>query len=101
MAKDGGVDKARVAVHFALMRVAINYDALLPQPAEPKKRTCAAQICIENHEFGGTDKSINGHHYDSIPLGKGVINAGMACHLIRYGVVPYARRSADEEHGEP
>merc|ERR1712087_633975 len=33
---------------------------------------------------GGTDKSVNGHRYDSIPFGNGMIKAGMACYLVHY-----------------
>merc|ERR1712190_542305 len=34
--------------------------------------------------MGGTDKSCNGHRYDSIPFANGMINSGMSCQLIHY-----------------
>merc|ERR1719444_61582 len=49
-----------------------------------KKRLCVVQIYVKGHEFGGTDKSCNGHRYDSIPFANGCINAGMSCPLIHY-----------------
>merc|ERR1712070_1080677 len=39
---------------------------------------------VKGAEFGGTDKSCNGHRYDSIPFANGCINAGMSCPLIHY-----------------
>merc|ERR1712110_655431 len=57
---------------------------LLDQPKEPKKQTCVVQIYINGHEYGGTDKSCNGHRYDSIPFANGMIKAGMACYLVHY-----------------
>merc|ERR1712151_1382891 len=55
-----------------------------PQPANPKKQTCVVQIYVQSHEFGGTDKSCNGHRYDSVPFANGMISAGMSCQLIHY-----------------
>merc|ERR1711972_827980 len=34
--------------------------------------------------FGGSDKSSNGHRYDTIPFGNGMISSGMSCQLIHY-----------------
>merc|ERR1712100_62199 len=34
--------------------------------------------------YGGSDKSDNGHRYDSIPIANGMINAGISCQLIHY-----------------
>merc|ERR1712038_1538545 len=67
-----------------LIKVSTDNDGLLAQPTEPKKRTVLVQIYIDAHEFGGTDKSCNGHRYDSIPFANGCINAGMSCPLIHY-----------------
>lgn len=78
------MDKIDFLVAMVLIPVATNCDGLLRQPANPKKRTCVVQIYIDSHEFGGTDKSCNGHRYDTIPFGNGMINAGMSCHLIHY-----------------
>jgi len=83
-AKDGTIDKIDFLLDTCLIKVASNDDGLLPQPAEPKKRLCVVQIYVKGHEFGGTDKSCNGHRYDSIPFANGCINAGMSCPLIHY-----------------
>lgn len=67
-----------------LIKVATDDDGLLTLSTAPKKRVCVVQIYVEGHQFGGTDKSCNGHRYDTIPFGNGCINAGMSCHLIHY-----------------
>merc|ERR1712232_731387 len=77
-------NKVQVYVNACLIEVASDYDGLIDQPKEPKKKTCVAQIYINGHEFGGTDKSCNGHRYDSIPFANGMIRAGMACYLVHY-----------------
>merc|ERR1719229_1155802 len=81
---DGKVHKVQVYVEACLIKVASNYDGLLPQPKNPKKQTCVVQIYVNSHEFGGTDKSCNGHRYDTIPFANGMINAGMACYPVHY-----------------
>jgi len=78
------IHKVAVLIKAHLIQVASDYDGLLAQPKEPKKQTCVAQIYINDHEFGGTDKSCNGHRYDSIPFANGMIKAGLACYLIHY-----------------
>jgi len=57
---------------------------LLPQPADPKFKLCVVQIFVRSNKFGGSDKSNNGHRYDSIPFANGMINAGMSCDLLHY-----------------
>ena len=57
---------------------------LLPQPIAPTYRTCVVQIYVRSQPFGGSDKSSNGHRYDTIPFANGMINAGMSCQLIHY-----------------
>ena len=42
------------------------------------------QIYVSGQEYGGSDKSSNGHRYDSIPIANGVINAGCSCQPIHY-----------------
>jgi len=79
-----GMDKADFLIDMCLIKVSTDNDGLLAQPTEPKKRTVLVQIYIDAHEFGGTDKSCNGHRYDSIPFANGIINSGMSCHLIHY-----------------
>jgi len=79
-----GMDKADFLIEMCLIKVATDNDGLMAQPAAPKKRTVLVQIYIDEHEFGGTDKSCNGHRYDSIPFANGMIKAGLSCHLIHY-----------------
>merc|ERR1712176_1045009 len=81
---DGKIHKVQLYVAACLIRVASDDDGLLPQPTDPKKQTCVAQIYVNNHEFGGTDKSCNGHRYDTIPFANGMIKAGMACYPLHY-----------------
>ena len=42
------------------------------------KSTCASQ------PYGGSDKSSNGHRYDSMCIVNGMVNAGLSCQLIHY-----------------
>ncbi|CAE8614147.1 unnamed protein product, partial [Polarella glacialis] len=56
----------------------------LDQPSGPKFKTALAQIYVRSQTYGGSDKSSNGHRYDSIPFANGMINAGMSCQLIHY-----------------
>merc|ERR1719159_1991332 len=57
---------------------------LLPQPEVPKYRTALIEIYVRSQDFGGSDKSSNGHRYDTIPFANGMINAGISCDLIHY-----------------
>merc|ERR1719254_361312 len=82
--KDLKVHKVAVYVDTCLIKVASDYDGLLDQPKNPKKQTCVVQIYINAHEFGGTDKSCNGHRYDTMPFANGMINAGLACYPVHY-----------------
>jgi len=68
----------------ALKKVAKDDLGLLPQPASPKYRTCVVEIYVRGQEFGGSDKSSNGHRYDTIPFANGMINSGMSCQLVHY-----------------
>jgi len=81
---EAGMDKADFYINMCLVKVASDNDGLLTQPTAPKKRTLLVQIYIDAHEFGGTDKSCNGHRYDSVPFANGMINSGMSCQLIHY-----------------
>ena len=51
---------------------------------EPAYFTALAQIYVRSQPYGGSDKSSNGHRYDSIPFANGMISAGMSCQLIHY-----------------
>merc|ERR1711871_1334308 len=68
----------------SLTRVAKNDLGLNAQPAEPKFKIALAQIYVRSQPFGGSDKSSNGHRYDSIPFANGMISAGMSCQLVHY-----------------
>ena len=57
---------------------------MLPQPANPKFKTALLEIYVRNQPYGGSDKSSNGHRYDSIPFANGMITAGMSCQLLHY-----------------
>ena len=61
-----------------------DYKGLLDQPAEPKFKGALCQIYVRSAPYGGSDKSNNGHRYDSIPFANGMIGAGMSCQLIHY-----------------
>merc|ERR1719223_1463708 len=68
----------------ALTVVAKDNKGLLDQPAEPKFKGALCQIYVRDAPYGGSDKSSNGHRYDSIPFANGMINAGMSCQLVHY-----------------
>ncbi|CAJ1377099.1 unnamed protein product [Effrenium voratum] len=68
----------------AISQVAKDNLGLMSQPASPKFKCALAQIYVRNQPYGGSDKSSNGHRYDSIPFANGMINAGMSCQLIHY-----------------
>ncbi|CAE7760023.1 unnamed protein product, partial [Symbiodinium sp. KB8] len=74
----GPVDTGRVTV------VAKDYKGLLPQPAEPKFKGALCQIFVRSQPYGGSDKSSNGHRYDSMVFANGMIASGMSCQLIHY-----------------
>ncbi|CAK9034458.1 unnamed protein product [Durusdinium trenchii] len=64
--------------------VAKDYKGMLDQPSAPKFKGALAQIYVRSQPYGGSDKSNNGHRYDSIPIVNGMISAGMSCQLIHY-----------------
>merc|ERR1719252_97110 len=68
----------------SITRVATDDVGLKDQPAEPKFKLALAQIKVRSQEFGGSDKSANGHRYDSCTFANGMIDAGMSCQLIHY-----------------
>ena len=74
----GPVDCSSITV------VAKDYKGMLDQPSAPKFKGALAQIYVRSQPYGGSDKSNNGHRYDSIPIVNGMINAGMSCQLIHY-----------------
>merc|ERR1719236_329634 len=67
-----------------LSKVAKDNNGLEPQPENPKYKTAVVQVYVRSQDFGGSDKSSNGHRYDTIPFANGMINAGISCHLIHY-----------------
>jgi len=68
----------------SITKVAKDDNGLLPQPADPKFRTALVEIYVRGQEFGGSDKSANGHRYDTIPFANGMINSNISCQLIHY-----------------
>ena len=74
----GPVDCSSITV------VAKDYKGMLDQPSAPKFKGALAQIYVRTQPYGGSDKSNNGHRYDSIPIVNGMITAGMSCQLIHY-----------------
>ena len=74
----GPVDCSSITV------VAKDYKGMLDQPSAPKFKGALAQIYVRSQPYGGSDKSNNGHRYDSIPIVNGMISAGMSCQLIHY-----------------
>jgi len=74
----GPVETGRITV------VAKDYKGLLSQPAEPKFKGALCQIFVRSRPYRGSDKSSNGHRYDSMVFANGMIASGMSCQLIRY-----------------
>jgi len=50
----------------------------------PRFKTALTGIYVRSQPGGGTDKSFNGHRYDSMAFANGIIQAGMSCQLINY-----------------
>ena len=81
----GILDKVANPISVAgLTKVAADNLGLRRQPANPKYKMALAQIYVRSQPYGGSDKSSNGHRYDSIPFANGMISAGMSCQLIHY-----------------
>lgn len=64
----GPVDCSSITV------VAKDYKGMLDQPSAPKFKGALAQIYVRSQPYGGSDKSNNGHRYDSIPIVNGILN---------------------------
>merc|ERR1711920_269409 len=61
-----------------------NDDGLLPQPASPKFKLALVSTFVPSLELGGSDKMLNGHRFDTIPLANGMIKQGMSCQIVFY-----------------
>jgi len=68
-------------------------DSLLLQPEakrprrtqeEAKLRTALVEIYVPSLPGGGSDKTMDGHRFDSIPIAEGIRKTGMSCDLLRY-----------------
>merc|ERR1719171_2846645 len=68
----------------SLTKMATDNDGLLPQPENPLYKTALVEIYVRAQPFGGSDKSSNGHRYDTIPFANGMINSGMSCEFVHY-----------------
>ena len=79
------LERARNPVDVSsITKVAKDNLGLLAQPKKARFKTALAQIYVRSQPYGGSDKSSNGHRYDSIPFANGMIGAGMSCQLIHY-----------------
>jgi hypothetical protein len=67
-----------------LTKVAKDDLGVMEQPRNPQFKGALAQIYVRSQPYGGSDKSSNGHRYDSVPFANGMIKAGMSCQLIHY-----------------
>ena len=65
----GPVDCSSITV------VAKDYKGMLEQPSAPKFKGALAQIYVRSQPYGGSDKSSNGHRYDSMCIVNGMIRA--------------------------
>jgi len=83
--------RAQKVIMKALTYHAKNDDGLLPQPSDPKFKLAIVSTFVPEQELGGSDKMLNGHRFDTIPLANGVIKAGMSCEIVFYN---------HEEHDE-
>jgi len=68
----------------SLTRISKDDLGLLPQPAKPRFKTALVEVSVRSNKYGGSDKSSNGHRYDSIPFANGMISSGMSCQLVQY-----------------
>jgi len=68
----------------AITTIGKDFKGLLAQPEAPKFKGALCQIYVRSAPYGGSDKSNNGHRYDSMPFANGMISAGMSCQLIHY-----------------
>merc|ERR1719291_1364394 len=68
----------------SLTKMSKDDQGLMPQPLKPRYKTALVGIYVRSQPFGGSDKSSNGHRYDTIPFANGMISAGMSCQLIHY-----------------
>jgi len=84
LSKPGAFPSAGPISIERLTRKARDDQGLKPQPVSPLYMTAVVQIYVDSAPFGGSDKSANGHRYDTIPFANGMINAGMSCQLIHY-----------------
>lgn len=66
-------------------------DGLMSQPANPKFKLALVSTFVPGQKLGGSDKMLNGHRFDSIPLANGCIKQGMSCQIVFYN---------HEEHDE-
>jgi len=68
-----------------------NNDGLMAQPTNPKFKLALVSTYVDGQKNGGSDKMLNGHRFDSIPLANGFISQGMSCQIVFYN---------HEEHDE-
>merc|ERR1719305_223373 len=84
MAMGNKMGEVALTILTSPSKVAKDDNGLLPQPKYPKFKTALVEIYVRTQDFGGSDKSANGHRYDTIPFANGMINSGIGCELIHY-----------------
>jgi hypothetical protein len=60
---------------------------MLAQPERPGFKIGLVQVYVRANnpkDVGGSDKSFNGHRFDTVPIVNGMIEAGMSCQPIHY-----------------
>ncbi|CAE7406457.1 unnamed protein product [Symbiodinium natans] len=68
----------------SITAIAKDCRGLKEQPSQPKFKGALVQVYVRGAPFGGSDKSSNGHRFDSITLANGMIESGMSCQLLHY-----------------
>jgi hypothetical protein len=68
----------------SLTRVAKDDMGMKEQPKEPAFKTAMLEVYVRSADYGGADKSSNGHRYDTVPFVNGMIGAGISCQCIHY-----------------
>ena len=70
----------------ALTYKAKSDDTLLPPPENAKYRVALVASYVDSHPTDGSAKLTNGHRFDTVAIANGLINSGIAGHIIFYNV---------------
>lgn len=77
-------DKVKLVDTSGLTYMAKDDEGLLPQPENPSFKLCIVSTYVPDQKNGGSDKMLNGHRFDTIPMANGVIKSGMSCQIVFY-----------------